>query len=334
MSLPRLTLDARELADLELIATGAAHPLTGFATEREYHGILAGAGPWPVPFVVALTHAEKDAVAAAGAAMLEDDDGRPRGVLRATSLYLRDPIVEARALYDSDDVNHPGVAYAVSRPRWTAGGPIELRPLPGDRAPLLTAAATRAAIAACGWRTVAGYETRGVLLRPDERAIERLLDTADGVVVLVLPGELPVDVRVRAIDAVVPRERVLVAALFAPTRHAGPREAQLHSLLRKNYGITSSILELAEAGPSHPLTEARIRRTLRAGGRLPHELIRAEVAAVLRDHYLADVQAAIPGDAPVVTEAVPCERVLERAVSVQAAVGRSTSVAAASGGDR
>ena len=305
MSLPRLTLDARELAGLELIATGAAAPLTGFATEADYQRILSSGEPWPVPFVVALTHAEKERVAAAGSAMLLDEEDRPRGVLRATSLYLRDPIVEARALYDSDDVNHPGVAYTMSRPRWTAGGAVELRPLPGDRPPGLTAAATRAVIAARGWRRVAGYETSGVLLRPDERAIERLLEVADGVVVLVLPGELPADVRVRAIEAVVPRDRVLVASLFAPTLHAGPREALLRSLLRKNYGIVSSIpdRDLAEAGPFPALSEARIRRTLRAGGRLPHELVRAEVAEVLRDHYLADVQAAIPGDAPILTEA-------------------------------
>lgn len=310
MTLPRLTLDARELADLELIATGAASPLSGFATEADYQRILATGEPWPIPFVVALTHAEKDTVASAGAASLHDAEDRPRGILRATSLYLRDPIVEARALYDTDDVNHPGVAYTMSRPRWTAGGPVELRPLPGDRPPLLTAAAARAAIAARGWRTVAGVETRGLLLRSDERAITRALDATDGVVIVVLlgAGELPTDVRVRAVEAVVarrlPRDRVLVAALGATPRHAGPREALLHSLLRKNFGITSSIPDLAEAGPSPELSEARIRRILRAGGQLPHELVRPEVAEILREHHLADVHAAISASGPAVTAAL------------------------------
>ena len=38
--LPPLTLDDRELADLELVATGAASPLTGFMGVRDYRSVL------------------------------------------------------------------------------------------------------------------------------------------------------------------------------------------------------------------------------------------------------------------------------------------------------
>ena len=58
-SLPTLVLDRRELSDLELVATGAASPLTGFLGLRDYQSVLArlrlGNGtPWPVPFTLAV----------------------------------------------------------------------------------------------------------------------------------------------------------------------------------------------------------------------------------------------------------------------------------------
>jgi sulfate adenylyltransferase len=49
---------------------------------------------------------------------------------------------------------------------------------------------------------------------------------------------VPAEVRIRAYQAVLgyfPADRVLLAALVAPIRYAGPREAVLHALVRKNY---------------------------------------------------------------------------------------------------
>ncbi|PAX51859.1 hypothetical protein [Brunnivagina elsteri] len=39
-NLPRLTLSARNLADLECIATGVYSPLEGFVDEQEYYSII------------------------------------------------------------------------------------------------------------------------------------------------------------------------------------------------------------------------------------------------------------------------------------------------------
>src|SRR6267143_4411733 len=57
--LPSLTLDARELADLELIATGAASPLTGFLGAADYESVvtrsrLASGLVWPIPVTLAI----------------------------------------------------------------------------------------------------------------------------------------------------------------------------------------------------------------------------------------------------------------------------------------
>jgi len=55
---PSLTLDARELADLELIAVGAASPLRGFLGAADYESVLArmrlaDGTVWPLPLTLA-----------------------------------------------------------------------------------------------------------------------------------------------------------------------------------------------------------------------------------------------------------------------------------------
>jgi len=372
-TLPAITLDGRELADLELIATGAASPLTGFLAEADYRRVLteqrlASGVVWPVPFVLAVDDATRAAVATARAAALLDADGRLWGIVRVPDIggiYRRDPIEEVRAVFGTDDANHPGVAAVLAKPRWLVGGSVQVLPLPDDlpfAAHRLTPRALRAEIARRGWRTVAGFQTRNPIHRAHEHLTKLALELADGLVIHPLVGEtrdddVPAAVRWRTYEALLaryyPRERTILAAFPAAMRHAGPREALLHVLLRKNYGIRSLVIGRDHAGVgtyyapqaaqelierfsdevgvaplaleptfwcrdcdqfattrSCPhdrdsrveLSGSRIRAILRSGGQLPRELVRPEVAEILRDHYLRDVQAAVEVVGPAVAQ--------------------------------
>jgi sulfate adenylyltransferase len=274
-ALPRLVLDARELADLELIATGAASPLTGFLGREDYESVLsrlrlASGTVWPLPLTLAIPDGCRAAIEAAAAAALYDGTGHLWGTIQISSLFQRDPLSEARQTYGTDRADHPGVAYLLSRPTLLAGGTVNVLPLPELPFALyrFTPAALRERIRALGWRTVAGFQTRNPIHRAHEHLTKLALEVTDGLVIHPLVGEtkgddVPAAVRFRTYEALVaryyPSERTLLAAFPAAMRYAGPREALFHALVRKNYGITHLIVgrDHAGVGNFYPPTAAQ-----------------------------------------------------------------------------
>jgi sulfate adenylyltransferase len=263
--LPGLMLDGRELADLELIATGAASPLTGFLGAADYRSVLeqlrlADGTVWPLPFTLAVPDASRDDVPVGRELALRDGAGRLWGTLSVQEVFVRDPLVEAQHVYGTQNPAHPGVAYLLSRPTRLVAGPVSVLPLPADlpfAAHRLTPRQLRAAIQARGWRTVAGFQTRNPIHRAHEHLTKLALEIADGLVIHPLVGEtkgddVPAAVRFRAYEVLLasyyPAERTVLAAFPAAMRYAGPREAVFHGLVRKNYGITHLIVGRDHAG--------------------------------------------------------------------------------------
>lgn len=361
--LPALTLDARERADLELLAVGAASPLDGFLRERDYRRVLeelrlADGTVWPLPLTLAVDAARVAELRQGSEVALRDIDGALLGVLLVEDIYRREARAEARQVYGTEDPAHPGVAYLLGRPEWLLGGSVQALP-PADTLPFaryrLTPRALRAEIAARGWRRVAGFQTRNPIHRAHEHLTKLALEVTDGLVLHPLVGEtkdddVPARVRFQAYEVLVeryyPRERTLLAAFPAAMRYAGPREALFHALVRKNYGITDLIVgrdhagvgryygpydaqhifdrfERAELGVAPlrleptfycracealasprtcphgaearlELSGTRVREILRAGGALPREFTRPEVAEILRAHYAARSEGPAP----------------------------------------
>jgi sulfate adenylyltransferase len=264
--LPRVTLSARQRADLDLIAVGAMSPLEGFMDRAAYESVLADMRlpsglAWSVPITLAVPDAELEHIGSADEIELVDGDGNFLGTMAVTDRYPTDPRREATLVYGTDDDAHPGVASLYAHGTTNLAGPVRVAsrmPLDPAAAPyLLDPAASRARFSERGWQSVVGFQTRNPIHRAHEYITKVALETVDGLFLHPLVGEtksddIPADVRMRCYEVLIeryyPPERVQLGVLPAAMRYAGPREAVLHAVMRQNYGCTHLIVGRDHAG--------------------------------------------------------------------------------------
>jgi sulfate adenylyltransferase len=252
-------LTPRELADLDMLASGALSPLTGFMGREDYERVLeemrlADGLVWALPVCLAVESAPSgDRVA------LADDEGTPIALLEVEDVYAYDKEREAERCFRTTDTEHPGVARLFAQADRYLAGPVTVFARQESAFPELhrDPAETRALFAERGWKRVVGFQTRNPIHRAHEYLTKCALETVDGLLIHPLVGEtksddVPAAVRVEAYRALVegyyPEERVLVSAFPAAMRYAGPREAVWHALCRKNYGCSHFIVGRDHAG--------------------------------------------------------------------------------------
>ena len=262
-----LPLDARGVADLEMIATGAMSPLTGFLGREDYDAVLESMhlGPsydrllWSLPIVLTADPAEARGLRDGEEVSLLDGAGRPCAVLTVEEVFVRDLAREALGVYGTADPTHPGVAATLAQPAAAVAGPVRVFRLPPAEFPAyhLTPLEVRSACAERGWQAMAGFQTRNPVHRAHEYIQKCALEIVDGLLLHPLVGatkadDVPAATRMRSYEVLFeryyPQDRVLLATFPAAMRYAGPREAVFHAICRKNYGCTHFIVGRDHAG--------------------------------------------------------------------------------------
>jgi sulfate adenylyltransferase len=258
-SLEKVTLSAKEVADLDMIASGALSPLTGYMGEDDYRSVvddmrLASGLVWALPVTLAVAEAPKgDTVA------LCDERGSILATLDVAEVFSYDREHEAERCFRTTEDAHPGVARIYGQPDQYLAGEVTVFERPVQPFPelALDPADTRRAFAERGWRRIAGFQTRNPIHRAHEYVTKTALEVVDGLLVHPLVGEtksddVPAAVRVECYKALLenyyPADRVLLSAFPAAMRYGGPREAVWHAICRKNYGCSHFIVGRDHAG--------------------------------------------------------------------------------------
>jgi sulfate adenylyltransferase len=265
-NLPKLTVNHRELSDLEMLAVGALSPLRGFVGEKDYRSVLetmhlSNGSPWTIPVTLSLTQEEVKRIGGADAVALSSHEGfEPLAILEVAEVFQRDRQAEAQAVFGTEEIEHPGVKALHDAGDYCLAGSLRVIRLPEHhdfRRYRLTPAETRAEFARRGWRTVVGFQTRNPIHRAHEYIQKCALEIVDGLLVHPLMGatkgdDVPADVRMQCYEALFseyyPKDRAMISIFPAAMRYAGPKEAIWHAIARKNYGCTHFIVGRDHAG--------------------------------------------------------------------------------------
>ena len=263
--------------DIENIADGVFSPLEGFVGEEDFNSIvkagrLKNGLAWTLPIVLDANDQVANEMKDSSQVALATDGDR-FAILHVEEVYSFDKLASAKAIYQTDDVKHPGVEKMVNMKNRLVGGRvdvikrIEQSPLRKYR---MTPAETRLEISRKGWKSVVGFQTRNVPHVAHEMLQKAALNLYDGLLVNPLigkkkPGDFKDEVilasYVALIDNYYPRDRAMFVSLHTEMRYAGPKEAIHHAIMRKNLGCSHFIVGRDHAGVGayyHPFAAQEI----------------------------------------------------------------------------
>lgn len=262
--LPKITVDTYAAFDIDGIAKGIFSPLTGFCTEAEVKNILDNMElkpgvPWTIPLLLAVSQEVGDGLKVGSDVAIEDDEGDIVAILHLSEKYSLDLKDTARKIYKTDEDAHPGAAYTMSLgPVCLAGDLDVLKARTVDHQEFnLTPAETRAAFKEAGWKRIVAFQTRNPIHRAHEYLTKCALENCDGLLIHPLMGttksdDIPGDVRMKCYNVLMDKyyahDHVKLSIMPVNMRYAGPKEAVMHAIIRKNYGCTHFIVGRDHAG--------------------------------------------------------------------------------------
>ena len=265
---PSWDLTPRQMYDLELLMCGGFSPLAGFMARADYDGVvekmrLADGTFWPLPMTLDISEAVADGLEPGKSTLaLRDLEGVMLAALEVQEVWRPDHEHEAEAVFGTTDREHPGVDYLLGQtnPCYVAGRLRGVQPPRHFDFRLLrhTPAELRYEFNRRGWRRVMAFQTRNPIHRPQvamtlraagEHQTNLLLHPVVG---QTQPGDVDHYTRVRCYQAILdrfPRATTTLSLLPLSMRMAGPREALLHCIIRRNYGCTHMVVGPDQSGP-------------------------------------------------------------------------------------
>src|SRR5689334_12058881 len=268
--LSSIKITTRNLCDLELIATGGFSPLTTFMGKADYDRVLremrlADGTFWPLP--ITLTADPKELPTVGEDLVLRNSNFDVIAVMTLDEVYHWDAETEAALAYGTTDSKHPMVSEMARWGKVCISGPMKVVNLPKyyDFVDLrFTPTQVREKLEAMGHDNVVAFQTRNPLHRIHEELTKRAAAAVQGsllvhpTVGMTKPGDVDHYTRVRTYKALVDNhydsKSTMLSLLPLAMRMAGPKEAILHAIIRRNHGANHFVVGRDHAGPGNDST--------------------------------------------------------------------------------
>ena len=265
-TLKAIIITSRELSDLLMFGMGAYTPLEGFMGEESWRKCCTDYTTdqglfWPIPITVSVPEDVASSISIGEKVALTDENGTIYGTLNVDEKYMIDKDLECQEVFRTLDPKHPGVGKVMAQEPVNLAGSVSVLNegvYPSAYKGLyLKPEETRAMFEKHKWSTVAAFQTRNPMHRSHEHLAKIAIEICDGLLIhqvlgALKPGDIPADIRVAAIDALVENYFVPGTAIQAgypiEMRYAGPREALLHALFRQNFGCSHLVVGRDHAG--------------------------------------------------------------------------------------
>ncbi len=267
--LKKIPMTSRESSDLIMMGIGAFTPLEGFMGRDDWKGccddykLPSKSGLfWPIPITLSASQDDAKAVAIGeDVALWDTETSTIMGTMKVAEKYTIDKEHECKQVFRTTDQAHPGVKKVMEQGPVNLAGPVTA--LSESYYPDMFAgiyqrpAEARLLFEERGWNTVAALQLRNPMHGSHAYLAWVAIEVCDGVYIHQLvgklkPGDIPAEVRVKAIDALVNKyfrkDRVVQGGYPMEMRYAGPREALLHAVFRQNYGCSHLIVGRDHAG--------------------------------------------------------------------------------------
>lgn len=267
-TLKQVPITSREASDIIMLGIGAFTPLDGFMGYDDWKGVcdkylMADGTFWPIPITVSADKALADSIGAnEEVALFDVENNEILATMKVTEKYKIDKEHECKSVFWTlDAAGHPGVAKVMAQKEINLAGPIKVLSesfYPSQfKGVYQRPAEARKIFDEKGWARVAALQLRNPMHRSHEFLAKIAVEVMDGLYIHQLigklkPGDIPADVRVKAIDVLVEnyfvKDTVIQGGYPAEMRYAGPREALLHAVFRQNYGCSHLIVGRDHAG--------------------------------------------------------------------------------------
>lgn len=259
--LPTVQIDKNRAVELENIGTGVLSPLEGFMNEDDFESVIRRGRltddlAWTIPIVLDIK--EQPSFKIGDTIILEFED-TPMASMEIESIFKPDKKRWVENVFGTNDTNHPGVKKIFELGNWLIGGKIKLLNQIKHKHEryYLTPIETRVLFKEKGWKTVVGFQTRNAPHIGHEYVQKTALTFVDGLFINPVigkkkPGDFKDEVILAAYDVLMKeyylKDNAVLSILPFEMRYAGPREAILHAIIRKNYGCTHFIIGRDHAG--------------------------------------------------------------------------------------